>query len=285
MLNKWSSIVKPDVLAGALHEPNLVILDCRFSLQVPSAGYEAYQMSHIPGAHYLSLDNDLSASPMEHGGRHPLPTVQSLEHLCTDLGISEDTQVVVYDDQRFAFAARCWWMLRAFGHASVSVLDGGFSNYQSLGFPCSNQEEARPQSLSSERLGLQASMTSTVTLDFVRSKVQPGALIDSRHPDRFAGLKEPIDPVAGHIPGAVNYFWQQVTDEKGWLRSPQELRKHFAAIADRDDLVVYCGSGVTACVNLLALEIAGIQGAKLYPGSWSDWCSYPLNEAWEIIED
>ncbi len=270
-----SVTVSPQWLAE--HQHSIVIIDCRFSLQEPKLGRQQYDLNHIPGAYYLDLNQDLAASVQPHGGRHPLPDLQPLAAKFAAMGITSETLVVSYDDSRFAFAARVWWLLHYLGHSKAAVLDGGYSAYQAAGYPLTtNVPQPRPGAF---ELEVQAHRVVDIHAVIHR---QNGVLVDSRDCDRFLGQREPIDPVAGHIPGAVNYPWKEVTDERGYLKSPQELHHHWAALKQDSEIVVYCGSGVTACVNLLALESIGIQNVKLYAGSWSDWCSYPLNEAMEV---
>ena len=268
-------LVPPDWLAAQSPSENLVIIDCRFSLADPELGHQQYLEGHIPGAYYLDLNQDLASPVQSHGGRHPLPHLTTLAATLSQMGVTTETLIVAYDDSRFAFASRLWWLLKYMGHDRTAVLNGGFSAYQTAGLPIT--QEIPPQ-----KKGLFVP-TLRPALAVDRAGVQrrhPNVpLIDSREGERYRGEREPIDPVAGHIPGAVNYPWQQVTDETGWMRSPQDLQSHWLDIATADELIIYCGSGVTACVNLLALETAGIQTGKLYVGSWSDWCSYPLDSS------
>jgi thiosulfate/3-mercaptopyruvate sulfurtransferase len=275
LLNSLFMLVSPDWLATHSASKNLVIVDSRFSLADPQLGRQQYLQSHIPGAYYLDLNQDLASPVQVHGGRHPLPQIEALSTKLSQMGITDSTLVVAYDDSRFAFAARLWWLLKYMGHDRVAVLDGGFAAYQAAGLGVTSESPAarrglflpklRPE-LAVDRAGVQ------------QRQAQPNAkLVDSREGERYRGEREPIDPVAGHIPGAVNYPWQQVTEEGGQLRSPQDLSAYWSELATADEIIVYCGSGVTACVNLLALEAAGINTGKLYPGSWSDWCSYPLD--------
>lgn len=260
-------VVSAQYLNEHLADPNLVIVDCRFALLEPQLGKRQYQISHLPGAHYLDLNQDLSATVAAHGGRHPLPNLTQLAQKLSAIGVnSGQTQVIVYDDSRFAFAARLWWLLRYLGHDHVAVLDGGWQGWQhgyavTDAIPTPQQGVFVPQLRSNW----------VVDIEALKSPLPGVVVIDSRESDRYLGKQEPIDPIAGHIPGAINYPWQEVTDAQGYLDINQQ---RWSAIADSSEIVVYCGSGVTACVNLLALELAGISGAKLYAGGWSDWCSY-----------
>ncbi len=268
-------LVSPDWLATHRASEGLVIVDCRFALAEPQLGYRQYLEGHIPSAHYLDLNQDLASPVQPHGGRHPLPEISAIAAKLSRMGVTAETLVVAYDDSRFAFASRLWWLLKYMGHDRIAILDGGFSAYQAAGLPITQEVPAQRSEAFMPKLRL----TMAVDREGVQQRqYQPHIkLIDSREGDRYRGEREPIDPVAGHIPGAVNYPWQQVTDEAGRLLSPQDLQQYWLEVATADEVIVYCGSGVTACVNLFALEAAGIQTGKLYVGSWSDWCSYLLD--------
>lgn len=264
-------VVSASWLATRLDDPDVAIIDCRFSLTNAEFGKHQYQESHIPGAYYLDLNRDLSSPVGKHGGRHPLPDPMKLAHRFSEMGIHSHTLVVAYDDSNFAFAARLWWLLRYLGHENVAILDGGFSGWNAQGYPVT-------QTQPDVKLGQfipQINPQLVVDIETVKAKKDRPtvALIDSRDPDRYLGKVEPIDPIAGHIPGAVNYPWKQVSNEAGYVKIDQ-LSQHWTGVKDAEEIIVYCGSGVTACVNLWALEIAGIPHGKLYAGSWSDWCSY-----------
>jgi thiosulfate/3-mercaptopyruvate sulfurtransferase len=241
-------------------------------------GQRQYQEGHIPGAYYLDLNQDLSSPVRAHGGRHPLPDPTLLAKKLSAMGIHSEapegpTLVIAYDDSRMAFAARLWWLLRYLGHAQVAVLDGGFAAWKSAGYPLSSDIPAAKAGT------FIPDIQTDQFVDIEQVKLQKDlptvSLIDSREPERYRGEKEPIDPIAGHIPGAINYPWQEVTTEQGYVRAVEEHRDRWATLSPGNEIIVYCGSGVTACVNLFSLELAGIPNAKLYPGSWSDWCSYP----------
>ncbi|MEO0351591.1 MAG: sulfurtransferase [Cyanobacteria bacterium P01_A01_bin.15] len=266
-------VVSPQWLADHLSS-GLVVIDCRFSLPEPELGQQQYNTGHIPGAYYLDLNKHLSSPVQKHGGRHPLPPwPKFVEHLNL-LGIqsSPQTPIVLYDASRFAFAARLWWMLRYLGHNNVALLDGGIKAWTDAGLPLS-RETPRPQV---GRFVPQPQSDWIVDIDYVRQRKDDiGTLvIDSRSAERFRGEREPIDPIAGSIPGAVNYFWQDISTDTGLLKSADELAHHWRAVDDADEIIVYCGSGVTACVNLFSQVVAGKPMGKLYPGGWSDWCSY-----------
>jgi thiosulfate/3-mercaptopyruvate sulfurtransferase len=238
----------------------------------PQLGRQEYQKTHIPGAYYLDLNLDLSSPVQQYGGRHPLPDPFVLGQALALMGIRSNTLVVAYDASRLAFAARLWWLLRYLGHDRMAVLDGGFPAWQATGYPVTS---AIPP-VRAGRWSPQPQSQQVVDIHTVKLRHnQPGVvLIDSREPERYRGEREPIDPVAGHIPGAINFPWQDVTDDSGHVKSISEQRARWSTIAPETEVIVYCGSGVTACVNLLSLHLAGIDGGKLYAGSWSDWCSY-----------
>ena len=270
-----SSSVSAAWLFEHLEDSNLAIADCRFSLLEPEFGQQQYQKSHIPSAYYLDLNRDLSSPVGKHGGRHPLPNPDELAAKLSAMGINSQTLVVAYDDSRFAFAARLWWLLRYMGHDHVAVLDGGFQAWVKAGYPVT---DVVPQPRRGEFVPhLQPLQVVDIEVVRARKDLPEVALVDSREGDRYRGIREPIDPIAGHIPGAINYPWQEVTDAQGYLKTASEQRDRWEELEPADEILVYCGSGVTACVNLLSLELAGIDTGKLYAGSWSDWCSY-LND-------
>jgi thiosulfate/3-mercaptopyruvate sulfurtransferase len=252
---------------------DLQIIDCRFALGDPDLGRKQYETAHIPGANYLDLNRDLSSPISQHGGRHPLPDDRVLGAKLAAMGINAHTLVVAYDDSRFGFAARLWWLLRYYGHDCVALLDGGYSSWLKAGYPVTDE---LPAVVAPGDFQPQVRTDWIVDIDRLRAieNSPQHVLIDSREPDRYLGNIEPIDPVAGHIPGAVNYPWQDVSTPEGYAVSIAAQQQRWAAISPTLEPIIYCGSGVTACVNLLSLELAGIAGAKLYPGSWSDWISY-----------
>ncbi len=259
-------------LAENLDNPQVVIVDCRFQLTSPSWGYEQYTNGHIRGAYYLDLNRDLSSPVRPHGGRHPLPDLNQFATKLASFGINSDTLVVAYDDSRLAFAARLWWLLRYLGHNSVVVLDGGWNAWQQGNYPIT-------QNIPLPREGSfipqpQTNWIVDIETVKVRKDLPEVILVDSRDSDRYEGKREPIDPIAGSIPGAVNSPWKQVTDDRGYLLPITAQAKLWSDYQSANEIIVYCGSGVTACVNILSLQLAGIDGVKLYPGGWSDWCSY-----------
>ena len=260
-------------LAENLESSEIVVVDCRFQLALPNWGYEQYCSGHIPGAYYLNLDRDLSSPIKVHGGRHPLPNLDQFASKLASMGIvHSETLVVAYDDSRFAFASRLWWLLRYLSHDRVVVLDGGWNAWKQGDYP-TNKDIPSPQ---------QGSFLPQPQTDWIvdietvklRKDLPEVILVDSRDSDRYEGKREPIDPIAGSIPGAVNSPWKQVADERGYLHPLEEQQKLWSSYPPEAEIIVYCGSGVTACVNLLSLQLVGIDNAKLYPGGWSDWCSY-----------
>jgi thiosulfate/3-mercaptopyruvate sulfurtransferase len=272
----WTTLIDTLALADRLSDPSLVIVDCRFDLADRPAGELAYEQGHIPGAVYASLDRDLSGEKNGRNGRHPRPDPASLAVAFGSWGIDNTVQVVTYDQDNGMFASRLWWLLRWLGHDAVAVLDGGFAKWHA---------ERRP-----ERSGVESRTPRTfsgaprarwiVDADEVARIVAGGdaVLVDARAPERYRGENETLDRVAGHIPGAVNHFYKWNLSADGTFRTPQEIRERVrASVGDlpAERLVCYCGSGVTACQNLLAFEHAGLGGSRLYLGSWSEWSSDP----------
>lgn len=272
-MKRTKYLVDHEWLRDQLDNPQVAIVDCRFKLADPTWGEESYRQSHIQGASYLNLDLDLSREIQLHGGRHPLPDSDVLGEKLAQMGIVKDeTLVVAYDDSRFAFASRLWWLLRYLGHEAVVLLDGGWRGWLEHGYPVS-QELTKPKSGS---FSPQPHPDWLVDINTVKSAQDNDQIIivDSRDRDRYLGLREPIDPIAGSIPGAVNSPWKQVTKESGYLQPPEIQQQLWNDYQSKKEMIVYCGSGVTACVNLFSLSLAGYTNTKLYPGGWSDWCSY-----------
>jgi thiosulfate/3-mercaptopyruvate sulfurtransferase len=268
----FEGLITPTALADRLADPAWAIVDCRFALSDPSLGEQQYAAGHIPGAVYAHLDRDLSSPAQALGGRHPLPPVDRLAATLGRWGIGPQTWVAIYDDSQFGFAARLWWLLRYVGHDRAVLLDGGWSAWVAAELPTTTDiPQPAPQVFEPQ---VRSELYATIEQVQQMQRSGQGTLIDSREPARYRGEVEPIDPVAGRIPGAVNYPWQEVC-EQGFARSPEALRAHFQAIDPDHPPVVYCGSGVTACVNLWALARAGRSDGKLYGGSWSDWCARP----------
>ncbi|WP_193164456.1 sulfurtransferase [Microbulbifer hainanensis] len=255
-------------------ESKVVILDCRYNLADPDAGARSYAEGHIPEARYASLHRDLSAPLQRYGGRHPLPDPQQFQQFARAAGIDADTQVIVYDDNRFAFAARAWWLFRYFGHCKIAVLNGGFGAWQQAGLPV--ETGAPPAPPRSGNIVCTPREEMLVRYEQIHRQLDnpPWQLVDARDAARFAGVEEPIDPIAGHIPSAVNKPWAEISREDGTVKSRDELIAHWGDLPSDELLLNYCGSGVTACVNLFSLHLIGRDDALLYPGSWSDWCAH-----------
>ncbi|MFC3769588.1 sulfurtransferase [Paenibacillus sp. GCM10012303] len=273
-----SNLVKAEWVQARLEAgEEIVIADVRFSPKDALHGRSAYERGHLPGAVFVDLKADLADPAGEHGGRSPLPTPERLARTFGGLGIGKSSTVVVYEDGNGPAAARLWWVLKYTGADRVHVLDGGYDAWVAAGLPVSREQPApeprefvpavRPELLAG--------------VDEVRASSEGRrtgtALVDSRDARQYAGLEAPFDPVAGHIPGAVNYFWKDVLNEDGSWKSPQQLRDRFAELGASDEIIVYCGSGISATPNVLALEEAGFTNVKLYAGSWSDWISYEEN--------
>jgi thiosulfate/3-mercaptopyruvate sulfurtransferase len=271
-----NTLVTTEDLAAHLDDPNWVVVDCRFTLTDPEAGRQAYLKNHIPGARYAHLDEDMAAPITDSTGRHPLPDIRALADKLSSWGIGVNRQVVVYDDSYGAMAVRLWWMLRWLGHPGVALLDGGLPKWR---------REQRP--LTSDlpqlhKIGCaclpEASQIAQVE-DVLRASQSGDALIiDARPERRFSGEYEPLDPVAGHIPGSINWSFEENLDIDGTFLPPEALRENYQALLKGRapwQVIHSCGSGVTACHNLLAMEVAGLPGSRLYPGSWSEWIRDP----------
>ena len=272
-MNRTEHFVDREWLIQQLDNPQVVVVDCRFKLADPNWGEKSYRTSHIKGAYYLDLDRDLSGEVLSHGGRHPLPDSNSLAQKFAQMGIVKNkTLVVAYDDSRFAFAARLWWLLRYLGHNSVVLLDGGWNDWIEHGYPVSNTIPKNKL----EKFDAKPNLDWLVDINTVKSALDNDyvVIVDSRDSDRYLGLTEPIDPIAGSIKGAVNSPWKQVSNESGYLQPSETQQQLWNDYRQAAEIIVYCGSGVTACVNLFSLSLTGFENTKLYPGGWSDWCSY-----------
>ena len=260
-------LVDVDWLRQHLADDDLVVVDCRWTLFHPGAGRHLYELQHIPGASFLDVDSDLAAPPGERG-RHPLPDAEAFERAASRAGIGPGRHVVAYDESGEGGAVRLWWLLRHFGHDHADVLDGGMLAWRDRG----GRVESGPPAERSG--GFVAGARSDDTIDpaeLERRLGEPGlVLLDARAPERYAGETEPIDPVAGHIPGARNVPFAEIAP-KGRFLGPGELRERFGDADGRGEIVAYCGSGVTACTLILAAELAGLPAGRLYPGSWSEW--------------
>ncbi|HEY3540725.1 MAG TPA: sulfurtransferase [Trinickia sp.] len=255
---------------------SVLVFDCSFDLANPDAGQKAYAGGHIPGAHYLHLERDLSGAKTGKNGRHPLPDRAALVDTLASHGLMQGQQVVAYDAQGGMFAARLWWLLRWLGHDSVALLDGGLQAWQGAGYALETEPAGRKQG------NFKAGAPLAVTVDAHALEqnltTHERLVVDARSPDRYRGENETIDPVAGHIPGAVNRFFKDNLGSDGRFKPAHTLRDEFKAVVGStqpEHVVLQCGSGATACHNALAMEIAGLHGAALYPGSWSEWCADP----------
>ena len=280
----FTTLIEPRQLAAHLEDPDWAIVDCRFDLARPGWGAQAYASGHIPYALYAHLDEDLSAPRTPRSGRHPLPPVEALGATLGRLGIDARVQVIGYDQGSGAFAARLWWLLRWLGHEAVAVLDGGLAAWERAGLPLARAPERRAARHFMPRVAPHLVADGTEVAAAVRSgALRQGEqlLVDARSADRFAGENETIDAVAGHIPGARNHPYAGNLDAHGGFLGAAQLRAAWQNTlqgASARQLISMCGSGVTACHNLLALEAAGLPGARLYPGSWSEWITDPAHE-------
>ena len=273
---KAEMLVTPEALARHLGDAKWIVFDVRHDLVNPTKGREAYAGGHIPGAYFMHTDEDLAAPKTGRNGRHPLPDVAAFAAKLNACGVEPDSRIVIYDDSSSSYAVRLWWMLRWLGHEHVALLDGGWPLWVQEGRPVSRDVPPPKQGHFVPRPMLGA----TVDAAFVeRFRKDPSIrLVDARAADRFAGRNETIDPVAGHVPGAVNRFWKLNLQADGRFKAPDALRKEFELLLggiDPEATVHMCGSGVTACHNAFAMELAGLPGGRLYPGSWSEWSSDP----------
>jgi thiosulfate/3-mercaptopyruvate sulfurtransferase len=275
----YTTLIEPAALAAHMNDPKWVIVDCRHDLMNLAAGRDAYAAGHIPGAVFADMETELSGAKRDAAGnfrgRHPLPEQDAFIELLRGWGVDDDTQVVAYDAHGGMFAARLWWMLRWVGHAAVAVLDGGLPAWQAAGQPVVTDTPA-PRARGNVKA--RPALVTTVDVAAVLHNVEHGGrtIVDARAPDRFRGENETIDPVGGHIPGAKNRFFKDNLQADGRFKTPEQLKAELGvAVGDPQDAIMQCGSGVTACHNLLALEVAGLPGAALYPGSWSEWTADP----------
>jgi thiosulfate/3-mercaptopyruvate sulfurtransferase len=269
-------LVSASDLSAHLGDPNWAIFDCRFDLANPSAGMASYLKGHIDGAHFADLDRHLAGAKTGHNGRHPLPERDQLASFFREHGVGLDTFVVAYDAREGMYAARLWWLMRWLGHQNVAVLDGGLAGWQEAGLPIDDRivTVSAPGDFKA-----QAPLNGFVSIDKVADLKAHGlVLIDARAAARYRGEMEPLDRTPGHIPGALNRPYTDNLDATGHFLAPAALRSAFLDIIGETDpskVVNSCGSGVTACHNLLAMEVAGLHNALLYPGSYSEWSSDP----------
>ena len=272
----YTTLISVTDLARHLNDEDWIVCDCRHDLVDTEAGRRAYRESHVPGARFVHLDQDLSAPLTGRNGRHPLPDPERFARRVGELGISNSSQVVAYDASGGYYAARMWWMLRWIGHESAAVLDGGWDAWRKAPHPITDQIPAikAARFTARARTGLALDANSVAACLGKRGPL----LLDARAPDRYRGENETLDPVGGHIPGAINRFFRLNLEADGRFKAATILRKEFTELLGNNasgQVTHYCGSGVTACHNLLAMEIAGLAGSRLYPGSWSEWCSDP----------
>lgn len=268
----------PDLLALQQSATPVVVVDAQFDLTNPNAGEAKHQQSHVPGSHYAHLERDLSGPKYDANGRfwgrHPLPTREQFATTVAAWGITPSTQVVVLDDQAAMFAARAWWMLRWLGHDAVAVLDSGLAAWRDAGLPLSST--ATPKTAATAPYPERPSRMGTVGTETVLTRLGQRRIVDARAPERFRGEVEPLDTAAGHIPGARNRPFKDNLQASGLFKPAATLRDEWQTLlagATPSEVIHQCGSGATACHNLLALEIAGLGGGLLYPGSWSEWSS------------
>ncbi len=272
----FTTLISANDLSKHLEDPAWAFFDCRFDLEDPDAGEIAYRKGHIPGAVYVHLERDLSAPQTGMNGRHPLPTTDQLAETFSRLGIHDGLQVVAYDDDGGMYAARLWWSLRYMGHLQAAVLDGGLTAWLDEELPTESGSKATEAAQFFPRR-IEDLHVTLEELEEARADEEP-TLVDAREPDRYRGDSEPIDPVAGRIPGALNFYWKDALDAEGRFHPPEALGEMFDELLERragSQTIAYCGSGVSACHLILAMEHAGIEGVKLYSGSWSEWSSDP----------
>ena len=269
-----SPLISSTALAKRLGDPAWIAVDCRFVLTDPDAGHAAYRQGHIPGARYAHLDNDLARVPGPADGRHPLPRVEDFTDTLGAWGISDASNVVVYDDMSGAIAARLWWMLRWTGHRAAYLLDGGLQAWEAAELPLDREI---PAVRATEYVAHDVHRDWVVSTEQVSLELANGArLVDARAPERFQGLTEPIDSVAGHIPGAINWPFSEALRSDGSMRPADELHTRLKQLSDQPGgFIAMCGSGVTACHLLLAVNAAGLGDGRVYAGSWSEWIRDP----------
>ena len=275
---EFTTTISVASLQTLIGRPAIVILDCRFDLAAPQAGRQAYERQHIPTARHVDLNRDLSSQPTASSGRHPLPAPERIAARFGELGIDSGVQVIAYDEANGSFAARAWWLLKWLGHANAAVLDGGITAWLAAGgaiesgFPQDKPDSSADTHRFIARVNSGAVVT---TAELMRAMEDRRALlVDARAAERFTGTVEPIDRVAGHVPGAINHPFSDNLGAEGRFLPAQELKRRWLerlAGTAPADAVAMCGSGVTACHNLLAMELAGLAGARLYAGSWSEW--------------
>jgi thiosulfate/3-mercaptopyruvate sulfurtransferase len=273
----YQTLISAADLTRRIEQGDVLTCDCRFDLGDPHAGHRAYLEGHVPGAIYVDLERDLSGKPTGANGRHPLPDRLAFAARMAELGVGRDTLVVSYDTSGGYYASRLWWMMHWLGHGQAAVLDGGLGAWTAAGLPLKQGgERATPGDL----VASAAAVMPVADVQAIEANLDSGDLlvVDARTAERFHGQPHPLDTASGHIPGAVNHFYQLNLSADGRFRSADELARDFAAVIGDtlpEKVVHQCGSGVTATHNLLAMEVAGLKGSRLYPGSWSEWTSDP----------
>jgi thiosulfate/3-mercaptopyruvate sulfurtransferase len=271
-----TTIIAPEQLRDHLNDPRWVVIDCRHNLANLTAGRRAYEAGHVPGAFFADVDRDLAGDKTGKNGRHPMPDPEAFAGFLRSLGVQDDTQIVAYDEGADMYAARLWFLCRWIGHDAVAILDGGIDAWRALGYPidtAAEPVEARTKGTLTIRLHPEIVVTANDVLAGLKS---PNMLVlDARAGDRFRGEVEPLDPVAGHIPGAKNFWFKENFDGRGRLKSREQLRNAYETFGAPETIVHQCGSGISSAVSALAMEHAGLRGWRVYAGSWSEWCSDP----------
>ena len=269
--------LKKDLESGK----EFLLFDCRSDLTNPKAGYESYSDGHIPSAIYVDVDHDLASEKNGQNGRHPLPTIEQWVKTCASLGITKDITAVIYDNQSCMYAVRMWWMLRATGYSNVRLLNGGYAAWLAAGFTSEKTDSQRPNTptAASRMTGAVGYKDALLASDLLKNlSSKKFMILDARSADRFRGENETLDPVGGHIPGAINRFFKNNLEVNGQFKSADVLAKEFKDLLGEtpsESIIHQCGSGITACHNMFAMELAGMNSSMIYPGSWSEWCADP----------
>ncbi|MEG1411660.1 MAG: sulfurtransferase [Terrisporobacter sp.] len=271
------NIVNAQYLKEKINNENLIVVDCRFSLMDKEYGKNSYEKGHIKNALRVDIETQLSSAVKEHGGRHPLPSITELKETFENIGINNDSVVVAYDEGDLSGPCRLWWILKYLGHDKVYVLDGGIKAFQEIGGEITTEETK----VKKGSFNISVNEDMRVDMTYVKERLNNKniAIIDSRENPRYKGEFEPVDKKSGHIPSALNYFWMDIlnkTEDKIYIKNEGELKEHFNLLNNYDEVIVYCGSGITACPNSLALNESNIKH-KVYAGSFSDWISYEEN--------
>jgi thiosulfate/3-mercaptopyruvate sulfurtransferase len=268
----YKTIISSDILKNNIDNKDFIIFDCRCDVKDSAYGIQAYTEGHIPNSIFVDIDSDLASEKTVTSGRHPLPDADTLSEKLSQWGLNSSKQAVVYDDAGGAFAGRMWWVLKWLGHTNVAVLDGALGGWMASGGKLTDGNTVFERSVftSNTQDDMYVSINDVEDAQYKMDKL----IIDARSKERYLGIKDPVDPIAGHVPGAISYPLGQNLDKKGHFKSAEELKHSFSKLigeTESSDIISMCGSGITACHNILALEIAGIRGIKLYVGSWSEW--------------